>query len=115
MSPISTKFAICVACAALLSMTMPPASAQTETKPPPTEVQEVLPQAERQSKPKYTDETPRELKLRDNEMAGKKCRSGAGTKAEAEEDCAKQLNCPAGTKVDCQYRQNNQDWICSCK
>jgi hypothetical protein len=117
MSSIWTRPAVFVASAALISMAFVPALAQPEeTSPPPAEVQ--APQAEpgyqRQSRPRQTEETPEALKLRAQAAAGK-CRSGADTEAEAVEDCKSQLNCPAGTTVKCQYRQNHRDWICSCK
>lgn len=122
MSTIWTKSAVSVASAALLAMAVLPAFAQSEETQPPTEMQappseidEQLPSDERQSKPKYSSETPRELRLPDRAMAAGKCRSGADTEAEAEEDCAAKLNCQPPTKVKCQYRGNNQDWICSCK
>ena len=112
MSSIVTKSAAIVASAALLSLAVVPAFAQPEeVQPPPEEVQ---PGAERQSMPKVTKETPGEMRLR-QARPPKKCRSGADTEAEAEEDCAPTLQCQPPAVVKCQYRSNNQDWICSCK
>ena len=122
MSSIWTKSTIVAVSAALISLTVVPALAQpnetqgppVETQAPPSELENAMPGSERVSKPKYKRGTPQEYQLPQRALA-KKCRSGAGTRAEAEKDCAAQLNCPPGTAVNCQYRQNNQDWICSCK
>jgi hypothetical protein len=110
------KATLLLASAALLSMAVVPALAQQETQAPPTEIQELPAKPERQSKPVVTKETPRELQLHGRaKMPPRRCHSTAGTKTEAEKDCAPILQCPAGTAVNCQYRQNNQDWICSCR
>jgi hypothetical protein len=114
-----TKSAAFAACAALISLAVVPALAQPEevgAQSPPAEVQEVQPGTERVSRPTYEEGTDRALQLRAGDrMSGRKCRSGADSEAEAVEDCTAKLNCPAGTAVKCQYRSNNQDWICSCK
>jgi hypothetical protein len=122
MSSTRTKAAIAIACAALISTALVPAFARSGTQPPPPETQtqapppETMPAGtERQSKPEYGKDTPKQLRLRDNAAMGRRCRSGADNEAEAVEDCTAQLNCPAGTAVKCTYRPNNQDWICSCK
>lgn len=125
MSSISIKPAVVIACAALISVAVVPALAQDVPQAPPAETQTQAPPAEtvglpttaaRESKPVVTKETPRELQLRKRAMAPpRKCKSDAATKADAIAYCAPILQCAAGTTTDCQYRQNNQDWICSCK
>lgn len=117
MSSIWTKSAVFAASAALLSLAALPALAQPEEmQPPPEEVQpqEMPTGVERQSKPKVAKDTAQEMRLR-QARPPRKCRSGADTEDEAEEDCAPQLQCQPPAVVKCQYRPNNQDWICSCK
>lgn len=115
MSSNWTRSAVFAASAALISLAVVPAFAQPEElQSPPTEMPEVQPGTERVSKPKNGDDRALQLRKRDR-LAGRKCRSGADTEDEAEEDCAAQLNCQPPTTVKCQYRSNNQDWICSCK
>lgn len=118
MSSIWTKPAVTFASAALISMALVPAFAQSESPPAETQTETQTEQSgyERQSRPQQTEQTPEGLKLRAQQAAPpKKCRSGAATEAEAVKDCTPVLQCPAGTTVKCQFRQNNQDWICSCK
>jgi hypothetical protein len=117
MSATSIKAALLIASAALVSMAVVPALAQQETQAPPQEIQELPTKSGPHSTPVVTEKTPRELQLRDRAMMPpRKCHSTAGTKADAEKDCASVLQCQAPTPtVDCKYRQNNQDWICSCK
>lgn len=117
MSSVWTKSGLTAACAASLSLAAIPALAQPEeVQPPPEEVQpqETPYGAERQSKPKISRDTAQEMRLR-QARPPRKCRSGADTEDEAEEDCAPILQCQPPATVKCQYRSNNQDWICSCK
>ena len=123
MSATSIKAAVFLVSAALISFAVVPALAQgdpaqpTETaQAPPAEATELPTKAEPQSKPVVTNGTPRELQLYPHgRMAPRRCHSTAGTKADAEAYCGPILQCTSGTVVSCQFRQNNQDWICSCK
>lgn len=113
MSSNWTRSAVFVASAALLSLAVVPALAQPEeVQSSPAE--EVQPGSERVSKPsEETDSRARQLRQK---MAPPRvCRSGADTEDEAEEDCGPVLQCQPPATVKCQYRSNNQDWICRCK
>ena len=116
MSSIWTKSALIVASAFLLSMAALPARGAQQPPPETAAETEVPPPGyEGQSRPRVGEDTPKELRLPDRAKAARRCRSGADTEAEAVEECTSQLNCPTGTTVKCQYRQNHRDWICSCK
>lgn len=120
MSAFPTRSAISIAAAALIAMAVMPALAQPQETQPPAETQTGAPPAETggsemRSEPRYTDETPEGLRLRNQQAAPARCRSGADTEAEAVEDCTKTLNCqPPTPTVKCTRRPNNQDWICRC-
>lgn len=101
------------AASALISLAVVPALANPqEVQSPPAE--EVQPGTERVSKPSEQAD-PRARKLRQKLAPPRVCRSGADSEKEAEEDCAPILQCQPPATVKCQYRSNNQDWICRCK
>jgi len=118
MSSFLTRPAIVVVSAALISLAVVPALGQPEETQPPAETQGGAPPPEtggQRSEPRYTKETPEGMRLRNQQAAPARCRSGADTEAEAVEDCEKTLNCqPPTPTVKCTRRPNNQDWICRC-
>jgi hypothetical protein len=122
--PTLTKPAALIISAALMSFAFVPALAQneprtgtteTQAQSPPTEIEQLPSSTAPKSKPVETKDTPRELRLRPNAMPPRRCRSDAAKKEDAIAYCSTVLQCPSGTTTDCQYRSNNQDWICQCK
>lgn len=117
MSSIWMKSAALVASAALLPLAIAPAIAQRQdvkAESPPTETQELVPVAERQSTPRETEETPQALKLRSDNAVGV-CTTKADSEDEAEENCKKSLNCQPPAVPNCKRRGNLDDYRCTCK
>ena len=120
MSSIWTKSAVVAASTALISLAFVPALAQPaeiqpsveEVQPPPEEV--VPPGEVRQSRPRETEGTPRELRLGGQNAAGV-CTTKADNAEDAAIACTKNLNCTPPAKPVCQERRNFQDYRCVCK
>lgn len=117
MSSMWMKSAAVVVAAALLPLATATAIAKRQAADAPSvsaETQEMLPGAERQSKPRETEATPKELRLRDDNAVGV-CITKADSEGEAVENCTTKLACQPPAAPSCKRRPNFDDYRCVCK
>ena len=115
MSSIWTRSTVVAAAAALVSLAIVPALAQTE-ETPPSEVPEMPSGSDRYSRPSDNAENVDALRLRAAQAAAANiCISAEEKEADAVKACSTQLNCTPPKTTKCQKRQNFNDWRCTCK
>lgn len=117
MFAIWMKSTAVVGAAMLVPLALAPAIAQGQgagAQSVPVEMVDESPGAERQSKPRASGDTPKELRLRNDNAVGI-CITKADSEGEAVENCTTKLACQPPAAPSCKRRPNFDDYRCVCK